>query len=88
MALFVTRQQWREVKSRGFTAYLRLKIKYFLSIGLFLVLAKIVFPIFNLRPRMTLPDFVFYVIGCFIASILLAVVTAMVGWAVNDSRVD
>lgn len=84
----MTDQQWRQVKLKGFTPYPLAKIKRYLTIGLFLVLAKILLPIFTLRPRMILSDFVFYVIGCFIACIVLGVATALVGWAWTDSRVD
>ena len=88
MALFMTTQQWQEVKSRGFTDYLLAKIKLMAIINLGLIFINQVLPHFRNHKPISTEDVVLYIILWMLTSVIFGVVVALIGWAVNDSRVE
>jgi Na+/proline symporter len=88
MALFQTNQQWQEVKSRGFLNYMISKIKLMAIFTLGWIVIKQVLPHFRDHKPISAEDIVLYIIFWVICSVIFGVVVGLIGWAVNDSRVN
>jgi hypothetical protein len=88
MSLFLTNQQWQEVKSRGFIHYMTSKIKVMAIFTLGWIVIKQVLPHFREHKPISGEDVALYIVFWVIFSVFLGVAAGLIGWVVNDARVD